>query len=1193
MKTLTFDNNKMNASKKQKLIAILLAGVLSLSVAFALSIANAQTATGANSDVTFSSIKMKDGGTITVNGGHALTYVGGKLISAETSKSSYLSSAVDSVLSTWTLDYYANDPVLTSITNNNKKPTLMSVDTFNKVRWELPTVKSAYWLSDTKTWHGINMQAYRTKANAVPSGTAITGVAPDGTGVYSGTTSYETVGWASNDSVWLGNFVWPAYTWAPFMPDLNSGKTPNIQMSSHSVIENWNETDRKNLAYVSVRDTYQEVYNNPYCIEDHSKGYYKTTFKSLTRGIGGARTASNYRGCLRNTFYSKIVWNNGIPFFAIPGERNLKISKGDTLFSVDIRPDELTDPTGFEQYTSNGKTGVLTYYKSQEDGYSWGTASASGPVYTTYGGVNADNYAQVQAYDKQMYGTKLTAARYAVRASYDVDSSRIAFFRDSTSGASPVTDKQLGSTPDYTLGMYSTKKTVLKRTDVTVSLDVNKTKKVANKDVAANFATDRDANRDQQTIVKDGVVQVPWKSSTLTVKNVSTTNSTHISALASTSGGKRYGLVASANATSVDIDLTTLMDVSNTGDEITISLYAENISKGQTSDSISQTPVTFKVKIIPGRQTNITYDFGTNGTGTLPNNSDPTKTLAGTTYAFGDGSNCYTKTGDPFSCWKVTYTLYDGETKIEKYFSGEQFVVPDTVDGKVLVTATYASMDVSKSTSTTSTVCTVTWNLNKPKDATSTNSTFKLDGSTTATWKNTRGIVTMPGSGQYKIDYRTIPVVKDEKNSWKFVGWSTNPNATTGDLWTYGTTVVKHEQFYAIWQEVEYTITWDLKGSSYSGSNFKLNGQSTVKSTYKAKNNYPNAQNLINPGTPTDNSGVWEFDCWKDSNGNKVNFDQSAGAVKKVTASATYYASWNAAATGYWMAPPNVTLDNEAAYVAKYAGSGQYKSASQIKSDVEKIKGKDKATIDEYTDIMNNDKLHLYTTYSGYSGADKYVEFRVVNVGAHNNDGSGLTFMSTHVLPNGWVYSTATEWKDSSLRTSLQDGGSIYKLFDSAFTKEIKTINTGASNDKLWIPSIEEISTTSSYGDGETKTSTVVWDYYKELNYHLPYSSASDPCTVPVKSDYDRTTRYINMHSRSGTDYDTRVYYGNKMDNICSLGAYLRNTRYDYMFNKHYVYRVYVFDVSWGGVNPEKKADIVNQYDPTEDTSSILVAFAF
>ena len=231
-----------------------------------------------------------------------------------------------------------------------------------------------------------------------------------------------------------------------------------------------------------------------------------------------------------------------------------------------------------------------------------------------------------------------------------------------------------------------------------------------------------------------------------------------------------------------------------------------------------------------------------------------------------------------------------------------------------------------------------------------------------------------------------------------------------------------------------------------------------------------------------DDHGDYEFAGWYTDKDCKQAFDFDT----PITSDMTLYAKWSP--KGYWMGAP-CAEDPEASVT---------KTMSQIDADVAAIKNGDETVIAEYNGYLESDSMHLYTRWNGStvdaSGqaqeANKYVEFRILQVGDHDNEGCGITFQAAHVLTSCYVmndkldegtkgiddsgeeytnYSTNTGgWAESKLRAEMQEGGSIYKSFDVAFTDKILSVSKKSSKgdgsseqtssqNKFWLPCFSEV----------------------------------------------------------------------------------------------------------------------------------------
>ena len=215
------------------------------------------------------------------------------------------------------------------------------------------------------------------------------------------------------------------------------------------------------------------------------------------------------------------------------------------------------------------------------------------------------------------------------------------------------------------------------------------------------------------------------------------------------------------------------------------------------------------------------------------------------------------------------------------------------------------------------------------------------------------------------------------------------------------------------------------------------------------------------PDVPANND--YEFVGWYTDKGYTQAFDFST----RITSDLVLYAKWNV--KGYWLAAAG----------AQDPTASVIKTLSQIDADVAAIKSGDATVIAEYSKYLADDSVHLYTRWTGSTtdaseeaqDANKYVEFRVVQVGTHDKEGCNITFQATHLLPEAASMNSKETntggWGATELHASMQEGGAIYKNFDSAFTDKILTVGKASSKgdmstelvysqDKFWLLSFSE-----------------------------------------------------------------------------------------------------------------------------------------
>ena len=154
-----------------------------------------------------------------------------------------------------------------------------------------------------------------------------------------------------------------------------------------------------------------------------------------------------------------------------------------------------------------------------------------------------------------------------------------------------------------------------------------------------------------------------------------------------------------------------------------------------------------------------------------------------------------------------------------------------------------------------------------------------------------------------------------------------------------------------------------------------------------------------------------------------------AAAYESIRFDKVYYAVW-ARVNPYWLNVANA--DDPTKNVLKH----RFEIAEDMEvlhgTKAQTSAGKDKAAVEaEYTNYMNgksadgttDQEVRLYTKWNGDDagdGANRWVEFRVIQVGEHDGDGSAVTFMATHSLPTAkhmnYPESNAGSWESSQMR---------------------------------------------------------------------------------------------------------------------------------------------------------------------------------
>ena len=231
-------------------------------------------------------------------------------------------------------------------------------------------------------------------------------------------------------------------------------------------------------------------------------------------------------------------------------------------------------------------------------------------------------------------------------------------------------------------------------------------------------------------------------------------------------------------------------------------------------------------------------------------------------------------------------------------------------------------------------------------------------------------------------------------------------------------------------------------------------------------------------------------------------------------------ATWTIKANAYWLGKAgDETSIIETQGQIEEDMAVLHNEASQTSSgeDYDAVKTK-------YEGYMNADgeltgETHLYTKWYGDDVTDetsknKYVEFRIIQVGEHDNDGSAVTFMATHSLPtakamNMKVDGSATNsggWTGSEMyNTVFASGGYVQTglsdLVNSGNVKAVTKKSTAGSydtskidngweeattNDSFWLLSFSEIADEDTYpilwGGFKNEGSQYAWFAKKEIN---------------------------------------------------------------------------------------------------------------
>ena len=284
-----------------------------------------------------------------------------------------------------------------------------------------------------------------------------------------------------------------------------------------------------------------------------------------------------------------------------------------------------------------------------------------------------------------------------------------------------------------------------------------------------------------------------------------------------------------------------------------------------------------------------------------------------------------------------------------------------------------------------------------------------------------------PTSYTYGIGVNSF--VNPIRSLYSFVGWYGDASFAGEQITSISATQTGEMTLYAKWEkQPTYTLNWQ------AGDGHFVDGQSSTTTQIPQ-----NANRGINtdevPADPVrDNYKFMGWYTQESGKGNKLTVKAT-----RISADTTYYAYWVEVA-GFWMEPANADSPTE----SKTHIDG-HKTAAEIVADVKKIREGDAAVIAEYTEYMHNDSPHLYAKIGTGTGADDYLEMRIIQVGQHDDDGSALTFQAVHAWPtalrmNTKDYNQAGYWQydvHRYLRGERFNPGPFWNMLPSGLSAQI------------------------------------------------------------------------------------------------------------------------------------------------------------
>ena len=580
----------------------------------------------------FGNVTINAGSRIALSGNKSMTALGSttggnvKMFADQSGGIDVAGSNVNSSVASFLSTNYSTDLLANSLNGEG----LLSINDINNNRYYLPTGDREYWLSDTGGNGSLSWQAYANANNTLPD------VSLKATGRIDGRNYDETTlvrgPYAWNKNATLGNFTVGAGAgqW-----DLNSEQTNHLKV--YFTDKTW---------FGNGTTVYNNFHMKSSGTDWNGKPYRSSTVRNLIKGSD----AKLFGYVKDNMIYQ-----------AKPGD---VIQKGTIcVFCFQTWHKEITDPTYFAR-SSMSWTGFMY---AQQSFKVLNRYVETQPVY---------GLSKFYTSNKTIVGQNIQSGTKAIRPSATLNSSNIAFFRNSTNSNANASST-LGSMPVQNANRGSSYKAVVKDSSMSVSAALT----------SANFGTDRGNVRIEGT-----TVHVPYGAKTLTINNVNRNGGNYISALSSTQGARQYGILGNSNT--VKIDLTNLLSVNVLGSETSVSLFSEQINGSGTSDKISTNPFSFKIRISEAVPFKLTYDADGGSGIDLPATSE---VKSGTSISLADGS-LLQKEGNTFARWLVTYKLSDEIYTTRLLMNSMQLFTMPYAD--VTVTALYSGISTGKDSTT-------------------------------------------------------------------------------------------------------------------------------------------------------------------------------------------------------------------------------------------------------------------------------------------------------------------------------------------------------------------------------------------------------------------------------------------------------------------------------------------------------------
>lgn len=256
-----------------------------------------------------------------------------------------------------------------------------------------------------------------------------------------------------------------------------------------------------------------------------------------------------------------------------------------------------------------------------------------------------------------------------------------------------------------------------------------------------------------------------------------------------------------------------------------------------------------------------------------------------------------------------------------------------------------------------------------------------------------------------------------------------------------------------------------------------------------------------------------EWNTSADGSGDTV--DDAYLTSTKVVANVKYFAIWHDLQA--FMAEKSSDIELPYKIYSGQDTTTRIISIDEVKQAADNIRAGVAVDNDIFSDL--NDKWHLFVKVAGDGSAvNDWIEMRIINVGNHDNDGSAITFQTTHALKDAYAFDASYNdptlatpytgnWHSSDLRYALNERWynelpdsiktnlvEVIKLYNKTAGEKPNGGTASPTGDHVWALSFTEyIDITGTGNEWWTEPTHLGSTYNFYASKHFKTGGAPDP----------------------------------------------------------------------------------------------------